>query len=294
MDDALRAQRDFALRQLDDLTRRGRQLSAALAADPDDAPALAAVRPWQQASAAAIHQLSGGSKAHWLSRAFSGALLIRSADGGAAVDARVGEILDRILDVLGQAGASLSGMDAGAASSSTEAPATRRFEFVHNPQLRPVLEQAFVDGGRALEDGDVRSALMTSCGVLEAIITDALEHRGWRMADGGFEARIAAAERAGLIRGGCARLPPVARRYRDIADADGPVSERDAKVVRQVLHIVMRDLDPGRVEEIVRDLGPRQARALNRTVAEGAAEWMYYHPESDPLEGVELPSLQPD
>jgi hypothetical protein len=42
--------------------------------------------------------------------------------------------------------------------------------------------------------------------------------------------------------------------------------------------------------EIVRDLSERQARALNRTVAEGAAEWMYYHPASDPLEGVELPS----
>ncbi|HWC01209.1 MAG TPA: DUF4238 domain-containing protein [Methylomirabilota bacterium] len=42
--------------------------------------------------------------------------------------------------------------------------------------------------------------------------------------------------------------------------------------------------------EIIRDLGERQARALNRTVAEGAVEWMYYHPGSDPLEGVELPS----
>ena len=67
-----------------------------------------------------------------------------------------------------------------------------------------------------------------------------------------FEARIAAAERAGLIRGGCARLPLAARAYRDLTDADGQlrpgvsVSERDAKVVRQVLHIVMRDLDPGR------------------------------------------------
>jgi hypothetical protein len=46
--------------------------------------------------------------------------------------------------------------------------------------------------------------------------------------------------------------------------------------------------------EIVRDLGARQARALNRTVAEGAAEWMYYHPASDPLEGVELPSPTSD
>lgn len=42
--------------------------------------------------------------------------------------------------------------------------------------------------------------------------------------------------------------------------------------------------------EIVRDLGERHARALNRTVAEAAAEWMYYHPESDPLERVELQS----
>jgi hypothetical protein len=46
--------------------------------------------------------------------------------------------------------------------------------------------------------------------------------------------------------------------------------------------------------EIVRDLGERQARALNRTVAEGAAEWMYYHPASDPLEGVELPRVGAD
>jgi hypothetical protein len=46
--------------------------------------------------------------------------------------------------------------------------------------------------------------------------------------------------------------------------------------------------------EIVRDLSERHARALNRTVAEAAAEWMYYHPESDPLEGVELPSTESD
>ncbi len=46
--------------------------------------------------------------------------------------------------------------------------------------------------------------------------------------------------------------------------------------------------------EIRRDLDERHARALNRTVAEAAAEWMYYHPESDPLEGVELPSAASD
>src|SRR5204863_266464 len=151
------AQRDFAVGQLENLTRRGRQLSDALAANPDAAPSLAAARAWQQAAAAAIHQLSGGNKAHWLSRAFSGALLIRSAEAGAVIEA-----------------------------------------------------------------------------------------------DWSFGARIAAAEREGLIRGGCARLPPVARTYRDLTDAEGKfrsdvsVSERDARVTTQVLHVVMRDLDPGR------------------------------------------------
>ncbi|HEV8310739.1 MAG TPA: DUF4238 domain-containing protein [Methylomirabilota bacterium] len=40
--------------------------------------------------------------------------------------------------------------------------------------------------------------------------------------------------------------------------------------------------------EVIRELDERHARALNRTVAEGAHEWMYYHPESDPMERVEL------
>jgi len=61
-----------------------------------------------------------------------------------------------------------------------------------------------------------------------------------------FGERIAAAENANLIRGGCVRLPAVARAYRSIAPPDGIVSERDARITRQVLHVVMRDLDPGR------------------------------------------------
>jgi hypothetical protein len=60
-----------------------------------------------------------------------------------------------------------------------------------------------------------------------------------------FDDRIAAAEAAGLIRGGCARLPAAARAYRDSRPAPA-ISERDAKVARQVLRVVMRDLDPGR------------------------------------------------
>jgi hypothetical protein len=49
-----------------------------------------------------------------------------------------------------------------------------------------------------------------------------------------------------------------------------------------------------RAGEIVRDLGERHARALNRTVAEAATEWMYYDPASDPLEGVALRRAESD
>ena len=63
-------------------------------------------------------------------------------------------------------------------ASLEAAPTPRRFDFVHNLELRPVLEQAYTDSRRAVEQGDFRMALITSCGILEAIVTDALEHRG--------------------------------------------------------------------------------------------------------------------
>ena len=105
--------------------------------------------------------------------------------------------------------------------------------------------------------------LRTSCGVLEAIVTDALEHKGvqalansgapaGKIGDWPFETRLAVAEKAGLIRGGCARLPAIARTYREHSDADGQnemksaVSESDARRTGQVLNVVIRDLDPGR------------------------------------------------
>ena len=265
MDENLRHQRDTSLGQLEALIRRGREIRNARSVD--------ATRAWQQDCAAAINQLSGGSKAHWLARAYSGAFMVRSADGGVVVEADATEIVDRILDVLAQGASSLSRMDDVEAASSGAAPRPRRFEFVHNAELRPVFEQAFDDSRDALARGRFGLALILSCGVIEAVLTDALEHCGSRIADCGFdrafqsaiesairnpqsamtfEARIAEAERAGLIRGGCARLPPVARTYRDLTDANGElrpdasVSERDARVAGQVLHVVMRDLDPGR------------------------------------------------
>jgi hypothetical protein len=169
------------------------------------------------------------------------------------------EIVDRILVVLAQGATSLSRMD-DAADSAGAAPRPRQFEFVHDAELRPVLEQTFANSGDALERGEFGLALVLSCGVIEAVLTDALEHARPQaqdapegcIADWSFERRIAAAENAGLIRGGCARLPPVARTYRDLTDADGElpvdvrVSEREARLAGQVLRVVMRDLDPGR------------------------------------------------
>jgi hypothetical protein len=270
MDETLRHQRDTSLGQLEALIRRGQELRNTRSVD--------AARAWQQECAAAINQLSGGSKAHWLARAYSSAFMVRSTHGGVVVEADATEIADRILDVLAQGATSLSRMDDVEAASSGAAPRPRQFEFVHNAELRPVLERAFADSRDAFERGEFGLALILSCGVIETVLTDALNHvaassgqqaelngggsdRGGgsgsptvdgRLADWSFEMRIAAAERAGLIRGGCARLPPVARKYRDLTDADGelraeaPVSEREARLAGQVLRVVMRDLDPGR------------------------------------------------
>jgi hypothetical protein len=210
-----------------------------------------------------------------LYRSNSQQYIISSANGNAVAGAPPTEIVKRLLGVLDQAVASLSGMDHGAgisgytpsptssSSGSSGAPPPHRFEFVHDLELRPVVEQAYIDSRRALEQGDFDLALRTSCGILEAIVTDALEFKGLaelaasgapagKISDWPFETRLAVAENAGLIRGGCARLPTVARAYRDHGDADAEngtsttVSDRDARQTGQVLHVVMRDLDPGR------------------------------------------------
>jgi len=260
MDENLQTQIRTYLAHLDGLIRRGRQLRDVLATDASDDRAITATRAWQEDCGIRINQLSGGSKAHWLARSFSEAFLVRSAGGHATEGAPPGEIVERLLDVLGQAVASLSRTDGAAILSSTSSgAANRRFEFVHNPELRPIVEQAYTDSRRAFEEGDYDLALRTSCGILEAIVTDALEHKGLKaeavsdtppgkIADWSFETRLAVAERAGLIRGGCARLPAVARTYREHNENEPKVtvSASDAQRTGQVLHVVMRDLNPGR------------------------------------------------
>jgi len=259
MNDNLQAQIETYLSHLDGLIRRGRQLRDALASDPSNGSAIAATRVWQEDCGVTINQLSGGSKAHWLARLFSEAFLMRSATGHAVEGAAPEVIVQRLLDVLEQAVAALSRTDDGPIISASSEVLPRRFEFVHNTELRPIVEQAYTDSRRALEQRDYDLAMRTSCGILEAIVTDALEHKGLgalaasgapagKIADWSFETRLAVAERTGLIRNGCARLPEVARTYRDHGNG-GPkvtVSERDARRAGQVLHVVMRDLNPGR------------------------------------------------
>jgi hypothetical protein len=264
MDETLQTQIETYLTHLNGLIRRGLQLRDALAADTSNQSVIAATRVWQEDCGVTINQLSGGSKAHWLARSFSEAFLMRSASGRAAEGAEPAEIVKRLLGVLELAVASLSGADHGPIiSASTAAPPPHRFDFVHNLELRPVVEQAYADSRRALERGDYDVALQTSCGILEAIVTDALENKGLsalissgapagKIADWSFQTRITIAEKAGLIRGGCARMPPVAWTYRDPAKDNGnsgaefAISERDARRTGQVLHVIMRDLDPGR------------------------------------------------
>lgn len=253
---SLEAQIQTFLAQIVALKQRGTELRHSLLRDPSNPATIAATRLWQEHCGVTINQLSGGSKAHWLARSFSDAFLVRSASGEALEGTATEKIVTRLLDVLEKAEATLTRKDAGPILATTPSePVTRRFDFVHNAELRPVVEQAYTESKSALEEGAYGEALRTCCGILEAIVTDALEHKGLAalasagvprggIADWSFETRLAIAEKAGLIGGGWVRLPEAARKYRELSEA--AVSERDARVAGQVLHVIMRDLNPGR------------------------------------------------
>ena len=69
---------------------------------------------------------------------------------------------------------------------------------------------------------------------------------------GSLDERIEAAEGEESSAAECARLPTVSRTYHDLTNEAGElcasvhVTEREARIAGQVLHVVMRDLDPGR------------------------------------------------
>jgi hypothetical protein len=244
-----------SLTQLHALIRRGQELLDLLARDSTNAAAVSSTRIWQEQCGAAIHQLSGGSKAHWLARAFSEAFLMRSVSGQALEKTPPEKIVERLLSVLQQAVASLLNTENPPMVTTTMEPTPRRFEFVHNAELRPVLEQAYAESRQALEQGEFETALRTSCGILEAMVTDALEQKelnaladfavpAGKVSGWDFETRLAVAEKAGLIRGGWVRLTEAARKYRETEELQ--VGEQDARRASQVLNVIMRDLNPGR------------------------------------------------
>ena len=78
-------------------------------------------RAWQQDIGVAINQLSGGSKAHWLARAFSEAFLLRTASGQVIEAVAPAEIVERLIGVLDQAVLSLSRMGDGQSGSASAA-----------------------------------------------------------------------------------------------------------------------------------------------------------------------------
>ena len=173
--DDLQAQRDYALLQLAKLERRGAELHASLMAG-QDRPERDRARPASGNRTARPPSISSpaAARAHWLSRAFSDALLIRSAGAAALVEAEPAAIVLRIIDVLARARRSLSDMGDVAVASSAAPPAPR-FEFVHNATLKPILERALDESARAFDEHDFSRSLITSCSILESILTDALE-----------------------------------------------------------------------------------------------------------------------
>ncbi len=206
--------------RIEHLRSEGRRLRASLARSRGAAN-LALLSIWQRDCAAAISDLSGGVKAHWLARAFSNALLVPNT-GTEAAD--VTTITVRILDVLERADASLAQATPEGMSLADSTPAAQRprFTFIRNEELRASLERAYLDGRAAFTRGEFALALITYCSILETVITDALERNKlegsalptWPagpVSDWSFSTRIEIAERARLVSGGCARLPGVAR-----------------------------------------------------------------------------------
>ena len=168
MDDSFRQQIATFEHRLSHLLRDGYDLQRTLSVD-SSAPDLDVMRAWQRECAATISQLSGGSKQHWLSRAYSEAFLLKVPDARrpTAGEAGVGTIVERIIGVLRQAQASLAEMRQSGIPN-TDAPPARRFAFVHDPNLRPRLEQAFMDAQAAFDRGAYDLAVVTWASTLEA------------------------------------------------------------------------------------------------------------------------------
>ncbi len=186
MDENLRAQIETYLSHLDGLMRRGRELRDALAADPSNPSSIAATRAWQEDCGVTINQLSGGSKAHWLARSFSEAFLLRSSDWPCG--RRCGAGRDRAATARRSRSKRLPRSPEWTAAKARTLPHTR----LHRRRRRRLAASSSFTTpssgrcssrptstvGARWRKGTTTLALRTSCGILEAIVTDALEHKG--------------------------------------------------------------------------------------------------------------------
>lgn len=246
-----------------------------VSADPTAAPEARLLRTfhtWQMGCGQLVGQLSGGSKAHWLSRAYNQALLV-TPDPPATAPRPVGrpappsevaprQLVERLLEVLQKARLSLQQLaESHVSSAAMQAVGAQRrhFDFVNDRALQRNLEEAYEERQRALLQGQFALALVLACSVLEAIVTDALRHRAslsqaavTALPRWSLERRLTAAEDARLISHGWSRLPPAALAYQSLLDPQGDLrpdasaTERDARVASQVLAVIMKDLAPGR------------------------------------------------
>jgi len=165
-----------------------------------------------------INQLSE-RKAHWLA-VFSEAFLMRSSDGHAPRGCARRDRSAASRRPRTSVGSLSQSDDAAIVSASSQQPAAARFEFVSQCGDSPVLEQAYADQPDRPRKRRLRFAMIDVLRILEAIVTDASSTRfsnalqlwvrpGKSRLD--VRERLAVAEKAGLIRSGCARLPRAAR-----------------------------------------------------------------------------------
>lgn len=241
--------------RIDALVAAGRRL-----ASDDRESVVGATRVWQRDCASLIGDLSGGRKVHWLSRAFSEALLVHAPDDGSrgqvVTEVNPATLLGRLMSVLELAAASLDALDDGTSVALDTTEASLRYAFVRDQALRASLVQADTEAEAALARGAFTLALVGSSSVLEALVTDAIARRGGgdvsTLAGWSFDERLRWAEQRRVISAACARLPETARRYHDLLTPDGDVrpgvavTEHEARRARQVLRVVTRDLAPGR------------------------------------------------
>jgi len=174
----------------------------------------------EQDCAAAINQLSGGSKAHWLRGGYSSAFLVRPAGGGVVIEADAMEIATgfsgpvRGRDVVVAHGRCRGGLVRGGAASAP-------VDFVHNrisARLRAGLANAATPSGRRVRLALILQAASSKrCSPMRRTSGKRGIHRS--LGEVGLRGTYRRAGTRGLILR-LRRLPPSRGKYKDLTDAE--------------------------------------------------------------------------